>query len=308
MTELELLVLNSIKKKLSCLEIMKLYNLTHEQLWNILFSLKCKGFSFLKKYHYNGTLFYEFNKLTNSSNVFNNQIIMGKTENTFTAILIADTHIGGKYESIDMLYKTYNLCAKFGIHIIIHGGDFIDSFVNENATISNFMERQIEQIDRAIELYPYDPSIFNFVCLGNHESNAFAKGNQNLAMVFENRRHDLIPIGWNSGKIKVKNDYISIGHKVNKSFVTKATEKIMILAHKHYLGYEFNKDKIVIRVPALDCYRKPILKLTLKIERGLFVSGIIEEYTVGDSLNDINRTNEIKFEIDGEGETRKRTL
>lgn len=40
MTELELLVLNSIKKKHSCLEIMKLYNLTMEQLWNILLSLK----------------------------------------------------------------------------------------------------------------------------------------------------------------------------------------------------------------------------------------------------------------------------
>ena len=35
MTELEMLVLNSVKKKHSCLEIMKLYNLTVEQLWNI---------------------------------------------------------------------------------------------------------------------------------------------------------------------------------------------------------------------------------------------------------------------------------
>lgn len=87
MTELEMLVLNSIKKKHSCLEIMKLYNLTVEQLWNILLSLKNKGFSILRKYYYNGDLVYEFDKLIKENHEYNNKIIMGKNDSTFTAIL-----------------------------------------------------------------------------------------------------------------------------------------------------------------------------------------------------------------------------
>jgi len=308
MTELELLVLNSIKKKYSCLDIMKSYNLTHEQLWNILFSLKCKGFSFLRKYHYSGKLFYEFSKLTSLDNSFNNQIIMSKSENTFTAVLISDTHFGGEHERLDILYKVYNLCAKLDIHIIIHCGDFVDSFVNEKATISDYMERQEEQVSEALRIYPYDPSIFNFICLGNHDINALSRGNLNLAMAFENKRHDLVPIGWNFGILKVKNDQILVGHKVNKRFAAMATEKVVLLGHKHKLGYEFNKYKVIINVPALDYYKKVILKLTLKMEKGVFVSGVIEEYSIGYGLTDINKSNEIKFELDNEGETRKRTL
>lgn len=308
MTELELQILNSIKKKQSCLEIMKTYNLTNEQLWNILFNLKCQGFSILRKYYYSGELIYDFNKLV-TEQPQNNEIIMGKNDNTFTAILIADTHFGGELESIDMLYRAYNLCAKFGVHIIIHCGDFVDSFVNgKAASIGNFMEHQAKQIDRAIKVYPFDPTIFNFICLGNHDKYALDKGNQNLALVFENRRHDLIPIGWNSGAINIKRDKILVGHKVNKKFFTEVEGNIIILGHKHHLSYEFNKGKIIINVPALNCIRNPILKLTLKLEKGVFISGFIEEYSASYGLYGINKSNEIKFDIESSGEARTRTL
>lgn len=310
MTELEMLVLNNIKKKHSFLEIMQICNLTEEQLCHIVLSLKNKGFSISNKYYYDGRLIYEFNKLIDLAKNYNNQIVMGKSDTSFSAILIADTHIGGERESIDMLNRVYDLCAKQGVHIIIHCGDFIDSFVNENANINNFIERQAEQIDRALKVYPFDSTIFNFICLGNHDLQALAKGNQNLAMAFENNRPDLVPIGWNSGTIKVKSDQILVGHKVNKKFPIEAEEKVIILGHKHYLSYELYKGKIIINVPALDNSRRPILKVNLKLDRGLFTSGVVEEFTLGGGYNlgDFAKTNEIRFELENNGEALKRVL
>lgn len=309
MTELEMLVLNSVKKKHSCLEIMKLYNLTVEQLWNILLSLKNKGFSILRKYYYNGDLVYEFDKLIKENHEYNNKIIMGKNDSTFTAILIADTHIGGDNENLKALDLVYNLCTNLGIHIIIHCGDFIDSFIN-GKNVDNFIGSQFEQIDRALKLYPCDPEILNFICLGNHDMYALSKGNQNLALAFENRRHDLIPIGWNSGRIQVKKDKILVGHKVNKKFPYENDESVIVMGHKHLLGYEFNKGKAIINVPAIVGFRKAILKLNLKLEKGYFTSGVIEEFTLGEgyNLSGLIKSNEIKFELEKESEARKRIL
>lgn len=310
MTELEMLVLNSIKKRHSFLEIMQACNLTEEQLCHIILSLKNKGFSISSKYYYNGRLVYEFNKLIDLAKNYNNQIIMGKSDTSFSAILITDTHIGGERESIDMLNRVYDLCTKQGIHIIIHCGDFIDSFVNENANINNFIERQAEQIARALKVYPFDSAILNFICLGNHDLQALAKGNQNLAMAFEANRPDLVPIGWNSGTIKVKNDQILVGHKVNKKFSIEAEEKVIILGHEHYLRYKIYQGKIIINVPALNSSRRPILKLNLKLDKGLFISGVVEEFTlnVGYSSETFTKTNEIRFELESNDKVPKRIL
>lgn len=312
MSELETAIIYSIKKKMSSEEIMAAYNLSPEQLWNILFNLKGKGYAILKRIYADGRLTYEFNKTVDHNKNYNNSLIMGKKDNTFTAFIIADTHLGGEHESPEMLEALYNLCLKEDVHCIIHCGDFIDSFVNEKATVNNYIERQREQIVKALEVYPYDPHIFTYVCLGNHDLNALQKGNQNLALAFENYRHDLIPIGWNSGIINIKNDQILVGHKVNKKFSVKASERIVILGHQHYMSFNFNKNKVVIQAPALDCYKKPIIKLTLKLERGIFVSGIIEQFSITDHI--FNKSNELKFEFDNKksepevGESRKRTL
>lgn len=309
MPDLETAIIYSIKKKMTSEEIMTTYNLTKEEFWNVLFNLKCQGFTILKKHYYDGRIIYEFNKTIDQNKNYNNTIFMGKNDTIFSAIIIADTHCGGVQESPEMLEAVYNLCITEGIHNIIHCGDFIDSFVNGNANISNYIERQREQIKQALTIYPYDSSISTFVCLGNHDLNALLKGNQNLALAFENYRHDIVPIGWNSGTLKIKNDTILVGHKVNKKFTAEAEEKIIILGHQHHMGFEFNRNKIIIQAPALDCYRKPVLKITLKLERGKFISGVIEQFTINDTI--FIKSNEMKFELDNkkeEGEARKRTI
>jgi hypothetical protein len=85
---------------------------------------------------------------------------------------------------------------------------------------------------------------------------------------------------------------------------------MIVMGHKHLLGYEFNKGKAIINVPAIVGFRKTILKLNLKLEKGYFVSGAIEEFTLGEgyNLSDLIKSNEIKFELEKESEARKRIL
>lgn len=311
MTELEINILNCIKKKMTCNEIITLYHLTHEELWQILLSLKERGFSILRKYYYDGNIVYGFNKdLEGKNKKFSNRVIMGQKDSTFTALLVSDTHLGGENESLDKLEAVYNFCIANGINIIIHCGDFIDSFVNGKGSIPNYMYEQARQIERAIESYPYDKNILNFICLGNHDANALQKGNLNLAVALENRRHDIVPIGWNAGALEIKGDHILVGHKVNKKFPYEANSSIVLLGHKHYLEYEFDNQKMIIHVPSLDCFQKPLVKISLRLEKGLFTSGLIEQYASGGGVISYERTNEVRFNLSNtEGQiTRKRVL
>lgn len=309
MTEQEIAIINSIKKKLTCEELMTSYNLSKEELWNIIYGLKLRGFSIIQKYYYDGSIRYEFNKDPDNNTNYNSTIFMGKNDNFFSAILIADTHKGGIHESQQRQESVYNLCSALGVHIIIHCGDFIDSFINENSTINNYMENQAIQIEEALRTYPYDPRITNFICLGNHDLNALLKGNQNLALAFQNTRHDLVPIGWNLGNINVKSDKILVAHKVNKKLPFEREERVILVGHKHKIGYDFYRNKLIIFVPALDCYPKPILKLNLKMEKGKFISGVIEEYSIVNH-NQFGLNNEIRFELrqNDEESVMKRTL
>lgn len=308
MTELELSILHDIKKKKSGNEIMKLHSISHEELWNIIYSLEYQGFSFYRKYYYDGNIIYEFNKNIDEENKYNNQIIMGKNDNTFTAIVTADTHYGGSYENQSKMDAIGNLCAKLSINNIIHCGDFIDSFVNEKSTINNFISEQHKQIERALEIYPYDKNILHHVCLGNHDRYALAKAGLNLAKIFNNRRHDIIPIGWNQGMINIKRDKILVCHKVNRKFPFSTDANIILMGHKHHIGYEFCNQKFLIHVPAIDTSSKPIIKLTVKIEKGHFITCYIEELTVRDNIN-FEKTNELKFNLsDTLGESRVRRL
>ena len=117
-------------------------------------------------------------------------------------VLISDLHLGSLYDCIDLLKEIYDFCLKNNIHIIINAGDLIDGFMG-------LPEKRVygeEQIEYLLKNYPFDPSILNFITLGNHDEDYFLKTHQDISKILKSKRHDLVCLGYGLGKLKIKRD------------------------------------------------------------------------------------------------------
>ena len=61
-------------------------------------------------------------------------------------------------------YDVFNFAVANGIHIILHGGDIIESNINQRKGFTN-----IKQANYFINRYPFDNSINTYALLGNHD-------------------------------------------------------------------------------------------------------------------------------------------
>ncbi len=317
MTELEIKIIRLIKANFTLNQILDIVKIDHKTFWEILFNLRKKGYSFDRKYYSSGDIIYNY---TNNPASFNDSasIITAPEETEFTALLTSDLHIGrnGKYsifgsrERLDILDNCFNYCAKEGIHTIINGGDFIDSFMNFFVETEDVERAQEEQINYAIERYPYDKNILTYLCLGNHDFDALLRTNQDIALALHERRHDIIPIGYESGIIRIKNDAFGVFHKLDNGTTQrnlKLVKTFWLKGHSHQTRFNFRNSIPSIYIPTLmddedsRNMSHPVLKMTIKFEHGYFKLVIIEQLLAGygfmkvnDCVFELNKNKKIK--------------
>lgn len=296
MSDLTLELINLISQGKTINEISEILNVSNKKLYNYITLLKNKGFDYERKYYYNGDIVYvpRKNLLTNPLNEVN--IITTPEDQTFTAVVISDLHIGNELERIDLLNKVYDYCIKEGINIIINAGDLIDgTFGKGNKKYSN----TIEQIDYALQVYPFDKNILNFTVLGNHDFSALENTGQDLAIILQNYRHDIIPIGYERGEINIKNDKIIVRHPINQN--TESLRKfnssncnLFLDGHSHKMSFSINGNTI-IHVPSLsdinvtnDNILPSAIKITLDFNHGKFEKGIAKQLLITDKIYALN--------------------
>lgn len=302
MTEAQLQLIELINKKYSNNEIMRKLKLTPRQLALRLSNLKRKGFELERKYFSDGEVEYSTTKeLSKKENEVD--IITSPEEENLQALVISDTHFGrkknspfGNGERIDLIEECFNFCAKEGIHIIIHCGDFIDSFMYPKIIdISPIVQEK--QIKYALKSYPYDKSINTFLCLGNHDYFALTKYGLNLSTILQEKRHDIVPIGFGYGKINIKNDHLSIVHKLRNGItppIYNEENTFILKGHSHRMRYKMRSSAPVIYVPALldedenPNFAKSVLKLSIEFQNGLFRTCLIEQFLIDHGFQKIS--------------------
>lgn len=286
------IILKMINENRSVTEIAKAVNLSNKQLFYRLNLLKNKGYMFNRRYYYNGDITYKIdNKLKVDNNDFT-PIFTKDDDNIFNAVFISDLHLGSFKDRIDLLKVIYDYCKGENINIIINAGDFIDGHLGSSK--KRFYEYD-KQVEYAIKCHPYDEHILNFLTLGNHDLNAKEMGGIDVAEALTIRRHDIVPLGYGIGIVKIKNDEIVVTHPGTKSLIKfeDPRYKLVLSGHHHKVkfltGYN---NSVQVQIPTLsnllfkDYNIAPgavKAKITFKygfFETGLFTNLIIENNKV----------------------------
>jgi len=195
----------------------------------------------------------------------------------------------GSRERLDLVNSCFNYCAKEGIHTIIHGGDLADSFMNPFVKTTDILTEQEEQLNHILTDYPNDPNILTYTCLGNHDWDFYQKTGQDIGIALHERRHDIIPIGYGSGVINIKNDSFGVFHKLNNGTAQDNLKKIntfWLKGHSHQMTYNFRNSIPSIYIPALiddeetndKIYQ--VLRVTLQFKGGYIYTCLVEQLAV----------------------------
>lgn len=296
MTDSTLELLRLINEEKTANEIATKLNISNKQLYNRITMLKNKGFDFEKKYYHDGNIIYSKIKklLVREQNEV--KIITKKEGQTFRAIIISDLHIGNELQRLDLLDKVYDYCTKEGIHIIINGGDLIDgTFSAGNQKYKN----PTKQIDYLLKVFPFDKNILNFTLLGNHDFSVLNKTGQDLAIVLQSYRHDIIPVGYEFGKINIKDSSIFLKHEIdankNKIKVKGIENSIILEGHSHQMKIVSNSINCNISIPSLSDINwkntlPTILKLDITFNNKKFYNVLITQLLINDKIYILNET------------------
>ena len=293
MTELTLQLLKLINEEKTINEISEKMKISRKRIYSILRTISIKGFEFDRKYYSNGDLIYAPKTSFITPEDKSVDLITSPEENNLEALIISDLHIGCEYERLDLLNRAYDYCVKEGIHIIIVCGDLIDGMYGPNIKIHDNISDQIEY---AIKKYPFDKSILNFATLGDHDYDAMRNYGQNVARVFENYRHDIIPLGYGYGQINIKNDQIIVRHpsekyeelKLNK--IHKLNYYLSLNGHFHKMKIKSSVNNTIINVPSLsdsicdtELQIPSAVRMYLEFKNGYIYNGTFSQLIFTDS-------------------------
>lgn len=234
-------------------DIASTLNLTHKQLYYRLVLLKNQGYFFKKNYYSNGEITFSMldSKDLNNYLYYNNNIniITKKNDNNLRLIVISDLHLGAKNDNIEALYKIYEYAKSNNIHSIINCGDLVDGIGGRDGAPK---EKDLsKQIDYLIKNYPFDKNILNYTILGNHDVMSLYHTGVELKQVLENKRLDIIPLGYNQSIIKIKNSKIGLSHPIEDIKKRDWDIDLNLIGHSHTAKFTFSPHTIMY-VPSLS--------------------------------------------------------
>lgn len=269
-----ILLLQLISENKTLNEISSILGLSNKQLFTRLSMLRNSGYLFDREYSYNGEINYLFHNPFMKNNI--PTIKIPKDIKAIKAILISDTHLGHINDSIECIDAVYNYCAKEGINIILHAGDFFEGIYVERKKQCKF-ESAEEQIKYGLNNYPYDKNILNFILLGNHDATFLTKNGIDIQEILLNRRHDLIPIGYGESDISIGNFTITMRHQISNIKMNPDTRtKLLLYGHSHTFSTncDLNHTSLIVHIPTLSYVETGIKKNTLPsiIEMNLFIN------------------------------------
>ena len=114
---------------------------------------------------------------------------------------IADTHIGSRYERLDVLESIYDRFAAAGVTKVFHGGNWIDGEANFNKQ-DIYCHGLSRQVDNFISKYPKRDGIVNYILSGDdHEGWYVQREGIDIGSYMQHRaelagRTDLIDAGY----------------------------------------------------------------------------------------------------------------
>ena len=275
MTKDALYLINLIEQQKTNNEICEILNITPKQLATRLTNLKNKGFFFKRRYFSNGELLYFPIKKPNQIKDLkknNSSIIYTSHQDTsLKVLLISDLHFGSSKQRLDLINEAFNYCIKNDIHLIFCCGDIIDGTFSQSEQLISIPYKQTEFF---LKNYPSEKNIFTFSVTGDHDSSALQNHiHQDISEIINNYRHDIIMVMDNEHHINIKNDELTLYHKLPQDYFKEST--IYLCGHMHNYSCKLINNQLIISVPSLSNIKTEIpsmIEMNLLFHEGLINS------------------------------------
>ncbi len=124
-------------------------------------------------------------------------------------LLISDTHLGSKYDRVDILRYLYRKAEESGVKCVLHSGDFTDGRSNRPEQIYELKEPSYDgQIQYCVEKYPKF-SGKTYVIQGNHDDWWYKSNGSEIVKAISRQRDDIVYLGpdvadMKIGKLKIR--------------------------------------------------------------------------------------------------------
>lgn len=295
------LLLRMITEGKTLNEMSSILGLSNKQLFMRLSMLRNSGYLFNRYYNYDGNISYSIsNPFESQPNNINIEI--EDDLQTIRALLISDTHLGNVNDNIGCLDSMIEYCTKEGIHIIFHAGDFFEG-IYRTRNNSKYITAQ-EQLSYALKVYPYDKNILNITVLGNHDASFWSEYGIDVKTVLEERRHDIITLGYEYGEIYIGPCKFSLQHPLIASNSPKNYQNMINLrGHSHKFKIIPTTNGLLIYVPTISkvpTHSNPtpipsMIDMTLKIKNEIIYDEYFQQFLFID--NKPYRISELQYYI-----------
>ncbi len=255
-------VLTMYEQGMTLSEIHEKLGLSITEFNKILKAIKDAGYNTSKSYTSDGQITVRLNRTLDFKS--SNTIRINVKDRILRAVFISDPHIGSEFDRPDLLRQVVNDYAKkHDIHVIFNGGDMIENvYPDSPRKLSSPTVEQ--QVKKALRVHPYNPDIIYFNLYGNHDYKSILEDGFDVARYIEERRFDMVSLGYGKCIINLKDDTIVLVHdlkKNNKNTIPNNTS-LVFRGHSHKSK---NRENKIIYIPSLSdsdtsCYEfKPLV-------------------------------------------------
>lgn len=239
--------------------------------------------------------------------------------NKHKLLFLSDTHLGSKYDRLDLLRYLYDLAEKEEIDTVFHVGDLVDgNYPNRPNHEYELKAHGIEeQVEYVIKNYPCREGIHTYFINGNHDYTGVRNAGFDTGKAIAKERKDMIYLGQDVadatyGKVRLRLFHGSRGQSYARSYrLQKYVEQIpsyekphiLLMGHYHTSFYMKYSDVHCFQVPSLLDQTPFARSLGLGNEKGAW----LVDFTTDKYGNIITITPElIDFSVQGKKLTRGR--
>lgn len=245
------LVLTLLTQGFTIDEIENTLNINHQELNQILKTIKNLGYNYTKSFHSDGTIHIKASRTLNLNP--KEHVKVNVKNSTFRTLIISDPHIGGPYEKPKRLRAVSKYAVDHDIHTIFNTGDLINNYYPGQEPEIKITD-PIQQAKRYIRYTPYVSKLIYFNLGGNHDfKSVIETGFDPLRYISENR-FEQISLGYGLCFVHLKGDTIALVHEL-KDTIKNVESTLVFKGHSHKFR---NRDSKMIYVPAItDNYQGP---------------------------------------------------
>ena len=190
-------------------------------------------------------------------------------------LLISDTHLGSKYDRLDILRYLYSKAEDTGVNYVLHSGDLTEGVSGREEQIYSLKEASYTgQRDYVIENYPRS-SVPTYLIAGNHDLWWIKRCGADICQDIANKRDDITYLGSDCedlhiGKLKIRLYHGKGGSSYAKSYkLQKYLDSVDVEERPHILQTGHIHQAFYMKQGKTHCFQTSCLQDMTPFERSM---------------------------------------